>query len=170
MNIHVTILEIDGYALKHNLQYFKQKLEAETKLIVVVKAFGYCSQAAEIAKFLENDVDYFAVAYTDEGIALRNAGIESQILVSLVMDMSRKLNLDVVAEGVESEAQEKARGHPRDPLWTESGRNCPSHGKRQLPLPRGGQGIRFDRPHRLPPRRIRVGSNPCLPLLDGGAT
>ncbi|PSV40141.1 EAL domain-containing protein [Photobacterium sp. GB-210] len=31
--------------------------------------------------------------------------VESQILVSLVMDMSRKLNLDVVAEGVESEAQ-----------------------------------------------------------------
>ncbi|MCG3863360.1 MULTISPECIES: GGDEF domain-containing phosphodiesterase [unclassified Photobacterium] len=30
---------------------------------------------------------------------------ESQILVSLVMDMSRKLKLDVVAEGVESEAQ-----------------------------------------------------------------
>ena len=31
--------------------------------------------------------------------------VESQILVFLVMDMSRKLNLDVVAEGVESEAQ-----------------------------------------------------------------
>ncbi len=81
MNNHVTVLEIDGNALKYNLQYFKQKLEADTKLIVIVKAFGYGSQATEIAKFLENDVDYFAVAYTDEGIALRNAGIEIPILV-----------------------------------------------------------------------------------------
>ncbi|MBP2700357.1 bifunctional diguanylate cyclase/phosphodiesterase [Photobacterium lucens] len=31
--------------------------------------------------------------------------VESQILVSLVMDMSRKLHLDVVAEGVETKAQ-----------------------------------------------------------------
>jgi len=81
MNNHVTILEIDGNALKHNLQYFKQRLEADTKTLVVVKAFGYGSEATEIAKFLENDVDYFAVAYTDEGIALRNAGIENPILV-----------------------------------------------------------------------------------------
>ena len=81
MNNHVTILEIDGNAIKHNLQYFKQQLEADTKTLVVVKAFGYGSEATEIAKFLENDVDYFAVAYTDEGIALRNAGIENPILV-----------------------------------------------------------------------------------------
>jgi alanine racemase len=81
MNNHVTVLEIDGNALKHNLQYFKQKLEPNTKVLVVVKAFGYGSEATEIAKFLEKDVDYFAVAYTDEGIALRNAGIETPILV-----------------------------------------------------------------------------------------
>ena len=81
MNNHVSILEIDGNALKHNLEYFKQRLKADTKMLVVVKAFGYGCEATEIAKFLENDVDYFAVAYTDEGIALRNAGIESPILV-----------------------------------------------------------------------------------------
>jgi len=81
MNNHVTVLEINGNALKHNLQYFKQKLEADTKTLVVVKAFGYGSEATEIAKFLGNDVDYFAVAYTDEGIALREAGIKNPILV-----------------------------------------------------------------------------------------
>ena len=81
MNNHVTVLEIDGSALKHNFQYFKQKLESDTKILVVVKAFGYGSEAVKIAKFLEKDVDYFAVAYTDEGIALRTAGIESPILV-----------------------------------------------------------------------------------------
>ena len=81
MNNHVTVLEIDGNALKHNLQYFKQKLKDNTKTLVVVKAFGYGSEAVKIAKFLESDVDYFAVAYTDEGIALRNAGVEIPILV-----------------------------------------------------------------------------------------
>ena len=81
MNNHVTVLEIDGNALKHNLNYFKQKLQPETKILVVVKAFGYGSDAVEVAKFLENDVDYFAVAYANEGITLREAGIEKPILV-----------------------------------------------------------------------------------------
>ena len=81
MNNHVTVLEIDGNALKHNFQHFKQKLATDTKIMVIVKAFGYGSEAVKIAKFLEDDVDYFAVAYTDEGITLRNAGIESPILV-----------------------------------------------------------------------------------------
>mgnify|MGYP005989854281 FL=1 len=81
MNNHVSVLEIDGNALEHNLQYFKNKLENDTKILVVVKAFGYGSEAVKIAKHLENKVDYFAVAYTDEGIALRKAGIETPILV-----------------------------------------------------------------------------------------
>jgi alanine racemase len=81
MNNHVTTLEIDGNALQHNLQYFKEKLNPNTKVLVVVKAFGYGSDAAKVAKFLEKNVDYFAVAYTNEGIALRNAGIETPILV-----------------------------------------------------------------------------------------
>jgi alanine racemase len=81
MNNHVTVLEIDGNALQHNLNYFKQKLNATTKILVVVKAFGYGSDAIETARFIQNDVDYFAVAYTDEGISLRDAGIKTPILV-----------------------------------------------------------------------------------------
>ena len=81
MNNHVTVLEIDGNAIQHNLTYFKEKLETDTKILVVVKAFGYGSEAAKIAKHIEKDVDYFAVAYSDEGITLRNVGIEKPILV-----------------------------------------------------------------------------------------
>jgi len=81
MNNHVTVLEIDGDALLHNLNYFKGKLQPETKVLAVVKAFAYGSDAVQIAKFLENKVDYFAVAYVHEGIALREAGVESPILV-----------------------------------------------------------------------------------------
>lgn len=81
MNHHVTVLEIDGKALEHNLEYFKQKLHQETKILAVVKAFGYGSDGVQIAKFLEKKVAYFAVAYTHEGVALREAGIQTPILV-----------------------------------------------------------------------------------------
>jgi alanine racemase len=81
MNNHVTVLEIDGNALLHNLNYFKQKLQPETKIMVVVKAFSYGSDAIQVAKFLENKVDYYTVAYSSEGIALREAGVKTPILV-----------------------------------------------------------------------------------------
>ncbi|MFQ3296498.1 MAG: alanine racemase [Polaribacter sp.] len=81
MNNHVTVLEIDGKALAHNLNYFKQKLQPETKILAVVKAFGYGSDGVQVAKFLEDKVAYFAVAYTHEGVALRKAGVETPILV-----------------------------------------------------------------------------------------
>lgn len=51
-------------------------------MLAVVKASGYGSDAISVAQFLEaKGVDYFAVAYTDEGIALRKAGIKTPILV-----------------------------------------------------------------------------------------
>ena len=81
MNNHVTVLEIDGNALLHNLNYFKQKLKPETKILAVVKAFGYGGDGIQIAKFLEDKVDYFAVAYANEGIALREANVKTPILV-----------------------------------------------------------------------------------------
>ena len=81
MNNHVTVLEINGSALVHNLNYFKQKLQPETKILAVVKAFGYGSDGVQIAKFLEDKVAYFAVAYAHEGIALREAGVQTPILV-----------------------------------------------------------------------------------------
>lgn len=81
MNNHVTVLEIDGKALEHNLNYFKKKLLPTTKILAVVKAFSYGSDALKVAQFLENKIDYFAVAYAHEGISLREANIKKPILV-----------------------------------------------------------------------------------------
>ena len=81
MNNHVTVLEIDSNALEHNLNYFKQKLKDDTKILAVVKAFGYGSDGVLVAKFLEDKVDYLAVAYAHEGIAIREAGVKTPILV-----------------------------------------------------------------------------------------
>ncbi|MFT4683564.1 MAG: alanine racemase [Urechidicola sp.] len=80
-NNHVTILQIDLNAVSFNLNYFKSKLQKNTKVLAVVKAFGYGSDAIEIAKHIQSGVSYFAVAYSDEGIALRDAGIHTPILV-----------------------------------------------------------------------------------------
>ena len=80
-NHNVTTLQIDLKAANFNLNYFKEKLKENTKILVVVKAFGYGSDAIEIVKSIHKSVDYFAVAYTDEGIALREAGINTPILV-----------------------------------------------------------------------------------------
>ena len=91
-NNHVTVLEIDLNAIEHNLNYFKTKIHPETKVMAVVKAFGYGSSAVEIAKFLEPKVSYFAIAYLDEGIALRNAGIKTPILVL----HPQKINLEQI--------------------------------------------------------------------------
>ncbi|MBM1105072.1 alanine racemase [Aurantibacter crassamenti] len=77
-----TILEIDLRALKHNFNFLKSKLKATTKFLAVVKAYAYGSDAIHIAKKLETlKVDYFAVAYANEGVQLREAGIKTPILV-----------------------------------------------------------------------------------------
>ena len=77
-----TILEIDLKALKHNFEYIKSKTQKSTKTLAVVKAFAYGSHAETVANYLQDlDVDYFAVAYVSEGVALRDAGIIKPILV-----------------------------------------------------------------------------------------
>lgn len=77
-----TTLTIDLKKLKHNFEFLKSKLQPNTKVMAVVKAFAYGSDAEEVAKKLQDlNVDYFAVAYTNEGIALRKAGIHKPILV-----------------------------------------------------------------------------------------
>lgn len=80
-NNHVTVLHIDLNAVDFNLNYFKSKIKKTTKVLVVVKAFGYGSSAVAIAKQIAPKVNYFAVAYLDEGLSLRNAGIKNPILV-----------------------------------------------------------------------------------------
>ena len=80
--IHETRMEINLNALIHNLNYFRSKLKPETKLMTMVKASSYGSGAVQIAKLLEfHRVDYLAVAYADEGVELREAGVNMPIMV-----------------------------------------------------------------------------------------
>jgi alanine racemase len=81
-NAQETVLEIDLGALTDNFNYLKSRLQPNTKFLAVVKAFAYGSDSIEVAKHLEKlKVDYFSVAYAKEGVALRDAGITTPILV-----------------------------------------------------------------------------------------
>ena len=80
--VHGTVLEIDLDALVHNLNYYRDRLQANTKIMVMVKAFAYGSGSAEVAHLLQfHRVDYLAVAYADEGVFLRKNGITLPIMV-----------------------------------------------------------------------------------------
>lgn len=79
---HQTVLEIDLNTLVGNLNGFRSMIHPQTRIMVMVKAFSYGSGMAEIARILQfHKVDYLAVAVADEGVELRQAGIDLPILV-----------------------------------------------------------------------------------------
>src|SRR5690606_28644960 len=80
--VHDTVLAINLSAVAHNLNQYRSLLPKDVKLMAMVKAFSYGSGDFEIASLLQfNGVDYLAVAYADEGVELRKAGILMPIMV-----------------------------------------------------------------------------------------
>lgn len=80
--VHQTVLEIDRDALLHNLREYQKLLKPSTRIMAMVKAFSYGSGSYEIAGLLQfHQVDYLAVAYADEGVELRKAGITLPVMV-----------------------------------------------------------------------------------------
>ena len=80
--IHQTVLEINLDAISHNLNEFRSLLNPGTRIMAMVKAFAYGAGPAEIAALLEyHRVSYLAVAYADEGVELRNAGVTLPVMV-----------------------------------------------------------------------------------------
>lgn len=79
---HQTQLEINLDALKNNLRFYRGKLKPNVKIMVMVKAYGYGAGGPEVARLLASEeVDYLGVAYADEGVAIRKAGISTPIMV-----------------------------------------------------------------------------------------
>ena len=80
--VHQTVLEINLNAIAHNLKEYQSLLKPSTKVMAMVKAFAYGSGGAEIAGILQyHKVDYLGVAYADEGVELRKAGITLPVMV-----------------------------------------------------------------------------------------
>lgn len=77
-----TWVEISLDALQHNLRAFRRLIPANIEIMAVVKADAYGHGAIEVAKeVMENGATYLAVAFLDEALELRRAGILAPILV-----------------------------------------------------------------------------------------
>lgn len=74
--------EIDLVAIAHNVRALKALLPPQARLLVAVKANAYGHGAAEVSRAaLASGADYLGVARSDEGVALRKAGLTAPILI-----------------------------------------------------------------------------------------
>ncbi|MDD6186178.1 MAG: bifunctional UDP-N-acetylmuramoyl-tripeptide:D-alanyl-D-alanine ligase/alanine racemase [Bacteroidales bacterium] len=79
---HLTIMQVNLPALAYNLNYHRNRLRPDTKMVAMVKASSYGLGDVELVNALiDQDVDYLAVAYTDEGVRLRKRRIDTPIIV-----------------------------------------------------------------------------------------
>ncbi|WP_183602200.1 alanine racemase [Paenibacillus phyllosphaerae] len=96
-----TRAEISLDALRRNLEAFRAALPQGMRLMASVKANAYGHGAVEVAREAERfGVDYLGVAFLDEAIQLRKAGIATPILVlGFVpvegLELARKLNITI---------------------------------------------------------------------------
>jgi alanine racemase len=78
---HITTLDVNLSALSDNLNTARTIIAPPIKILTLVKANAYGAGLCETARFLEQRrVDYLGVAFADEGVTLREAGITLPIL------------------------------------------------------------------------------------------
>ncbi|NMA92731.1 MAG: alanine racemase [Firmicutes bacterium] len=77
-----TWLEIDLDSIVHNIQQFQRLLGPRVKIAAVVKADGYGHGAVEVSRAaVAAGASYLMVAFLEEGVELRQAGIDAPILL-----------------------------------------------------------------------------------------
>ena len=75
-------IEVDLDVIKKNTEQIRARLKPGTKFLATVKGDGYGHGAVETAKLLSAaGVDYFGVAFAEEGAELREAGIAEPVLI-----------------------------------------------------------------------------------------
>tara|TARA_B110000116_G_scaffold73331_1_gene63580 strand:+ start:948 stop:2036 length:1089 start_codon:yes stop_codon:yes gene_type:complete len=80
---HESVFDINLNDISRNIDYLKSKLKKSTKIIAVIKAYGYGHGDIEIAKKLESlDVYAFWVADFEEGMRLRQSGVKKTIIIA----------------------------------------------------------------------------------------
>ena len=86
---HTTVLEVDLQAMVRNINYFRSQIGTATRLVAMVKASSYGAGEVEVAQMLQKQgIAYLAVAFADEGVALREGGITMPIVVLNADDAS----------------------------------------------------------------------------------
>lgn len=152
LKCHTTVLEVDLQAMARNINYFRERMRPNVKLVAMVKASGYGSGDAEVARMLQKQgVSYLAVAFADEGVVLRESGITMPIVVLNADDASFDV---MVAHSLEPEiySERSLAAFVRE-VESAGGREYPIH-------------IKFDTGmHRLGFSENEIGH--LLDLLDG---
>ncbi|MBR0332719.1 MAG: alanine racemase [Alistipes sp.] len=79
---HTTVLEVNLDAMTHNVGYFRRFLPMDHRLVAMVKAHSYGTGDVEVAHLMQHlGINYLAVAFADEGVALREKGVRMPIVV-----------------------------------------------------------------------------------------
>src|SRR5436309_3974886 len=81
INGRPTWAKIDLDALAHNFHLIRDRVGKEVKVLAAVKADAYGHGAVECSRRLAAEgVDWFGVALPEEGVELRDAGINNPML------------------------------------------------------------------------------------------
>ncbi len=133
---HTTVLEVDLDAVVHNLNTLRVPA---VRTMAMVKAGAYGHGAYEIAATMHHQgVDYLAVAFADEGMALRERGITMPIVVLNADADSFEL---MVANALEPEIYNfESLASFADALVRHGERNYPVHIKLDTGMHRLGFG------------------------------
>jgi alanine racemase len=86
-------IEIDTAALVHNVHAFQSLLKPGTGFLAVIKADAYGHGAVQVAEIVSQcGVTVFGVATVPEGIALRQAGLQAEIIVLGAAQTTAQIN------------------------------------------------------------------------------
>ena len=83
----------------YNAKRIKKRLPKEVKFCAVVKADAYGHGAVKVANALYKFVDCYAVATVEEGVSLKIAGIDKDVLVltkTFTDELPRAVNYGLV--------------------------------------------------------------------------
>jgi len=93
-NFRPTWTEIDLANLAHNYFQIKKAVAKNVKILVAVKADAYGHGMIEVSrKLIQCKVDYLGVASMDEALSLRNAKINTSVLVMGVIFSKEEIDL-----------------------------------------------------------------------------
>jgi alanine racemase len=135
-----TWVEIDLDALAHNVSEVRSRIGAEQRMLLVVKADAYGHGAVEVAREAEAaGVDMLGVATLQEGIELRQAGIEAQVLIlSPPMESETR---DIVEYDLACSVPSLGIARALSRASVERGKTCSVHVEVDTGMGRSGVGL-----------------------------
>ncbi|HCP44746.1 MAG TPA: alanine racemase [Deltaproteobacteria bacterium] len=137
-----TVARIDLSAIRHNCRVVRSHLPSpDTSILVAVKAGAYGHGLLEVSRVLEDEgVDWLGVALVEEGLVLRNGGLQLPILVlGGLMDGSEDAALGAGLSPVVYRAESARR---LDAAGMRQGRKVPVHIKVDTGMGRLGVPVR----------------------------